>query len=377
MSHTILPRGVTRVLTLSLCLLPACSVSPARTIPKLPGPETRNGTAEVALAVAGPQDRQERQEREQKRQARERRRQADRDRRARSEAAHRDHRDDPDWPQDRRGRTRSRDQDRRKGDRDRAREHRDRDREHRDRHERNRDRRKRGRDRGPAETGRTYLLFSWADGDYDYKDGRGVQDNSARVYRLRTGATNRRGTGGGLDIKFDDVRHDAYSGSVLATGLEQLDIYPFFTRRLGEGRVHIPLRFGPYYNVLTASRRATGRETYYDNFGLRLEFEPTFNLMQGRKTTLQIYAALSAGAHVTYIDDELTGENYRSDGTTLGFEPGIRLMRKNLILSASYHVRESTIGESSRERDRNGVARKLPRVETELQGFMFTVGFRF
>ena len=89
------------------------------------------------------------------------------------------------------------------------------------------------------------------------------------------------------------------------------------------------------------------------------------------------YVTLSAGAHYTYIDDEITRRNYTSQGTTLGVEPGLRLVVGRAIIGASYHLNETSIGQSNRERDRNGVVRQLPHTETEFKGFMFTVGFRF
>jgi hypothetical protein len=364
---------VTRIAPLSLCLLPACGVSPDRAVSMAPELQVAVFAEEGSLASAAPQSRQEkarkreqeksRQDREkarraQDRKAREARRRQDRERREIEAKKDQARRGDPDWPQGRRVRE-TQDRDRR--DRGRGRD------------------RDRDRDRAPrgSRSGRTYMLFTWAGGDYDFKDGRGVQDNAAEVFRFRTGATNSRGTGGGVDIKLYDAKHDAYAGTTMSTGLDQLDVYPFFTRRNGRGRFHNTLRIGPYYSLLSAEQNATGRYTSYNNFGLRVELEPTLNLIQRPGATLQAYTTLSAGAHFTYIDDEVTRENYTSQGTVLSVEPGLRLVMKNVVLSASYHLNETSIRESSRERNRNGIARELPRVETEFKGFMFTFGFRF
>lgn len=321
---------VPSIILLSLCLLPACGVGPERAVTKAPDFQVAVLTDESV--DASPQNK-ESQEREAK-QRKERRKQ-DRERRTQEAKKDQDRRDDPDWPRNR--------------DRD------DRDSNHR----------------------RAWALLSWAGGDYDFKDARGVDDNGAEVFRFRTGATNSRGTGAGVDLKIYDAKHNAYRNTAGSTGLNQPDVFMFFTKRIGKGQFQGPFRIGPYYSLISAEQNSTGNYTSYNNIGVRLELEPTLTIFDRDNFTLKAYVTLSAGAHYTYIDDEITRNNYTSQGTTLGIEPGLRLVVGNTIFGASYHLNETSVGQSSRERGQNGVVRQLPRTETEFKGFMFTVGFRF
>lgn len=336
----------------ALLALPACAVQPpSRTgfVYEMPGDSFGD---------------QEHQDRDQDRVARERRRARERAERARrredEQQRDRDHNhehrsdgdhdrrhdqdrgDNPDWPrqdkQDRRRRPQRRHHDKR-----------------------------RGRHRS------VYALFSYSDGDLELMDrSLGIDENPAELFRFRTGAEGRNGTGGGVDVKYFRPETDLFDGSTQRRDLGHADIHGFVSGRAGDGRFRVPIRFGPYYNGLFTERTATRQAANYHSIGLRLELAPEFALFRRHDRELAVFANLSAGAHLTAIDHEATDEEYGSSGTTIGFEPGVRYRSGNLELSASYSAFETNIGQSDPER---GVA--LPRVETEFTGVVFTLGFRF
>jgi hypothetical protein len=85
-----------------------------------------------------------------------------------------------------------------------------------------------------------------------------------------------------------------------------------------------------------------------------------------------MFSRLSAGIHLTTIDDEFTDEEYDSEGHTLGFEAGIRLVFDPVSVSASYIFHETTIRQSNTE---FGIA--IPRLETEFTGVQVSIGVKF
>jgi len=313
-------------------------------------PELQVVTIDDENAGVTPQDREKREANEsqsKERTAREKRRAAerqerdslrkqDRARREQDRKRDQDRRDDPDWPQRRRVRG------------------------------------QRQRDTRGLKQYHSYALLSWAGGDYDFKDGRGFFDNTGNVFRFRTGARNRDGTGGGLDLKFYDPKHDLYEQTPGQTGLEQLDVYMFVATRVGDGPLRMPIRFGPYYDLIPTEQNSTSDYTRFYSLGVRLELEPQFMFIRRRGTTVSLYANFSVGGHVTRIDDEITDDDYHSVGTTIGFEPGIRLIKDEFELSLSYHSWDTAVRKSNYE---NNFA--IPRTETEFRGFQLTVGWHF
>ena len=218
-----------------------------------------------------------------------------------------------------------------------------------------------------------YGMFSGGVGDYDFDDDvYGHDDNTATLARMRFGAGNRHGNGGGVDLKFLFPDDNPYENTAVELDVSQFDMFFFFMHQASAGRFRMPLRVGPYVSGVNTELNSNGANTDYTNFGVRLEIEPEVVLMDSEGMGLSVVTLFSLGGHATYIDDDLTNDEYHSSGWTFNAEAGLRMRIGNIAVGSSFIYNEMTIDQSDRE---NGF--RIPRLETEFTGVQFTVGVRF
>ena len=218
-----------------------------------------------------------------------------------------------------------------------------------------------------------YGMFSAAVGDYDFDDDfYGHDDNSANMARLRFGGGDRRGNGGGVDFKFLVPDDDPYENTAVELDTSQFDFFFFFMHHASASRFRMPLRVGPYLSSVFTELNSNGDDTDYTNIGVRLEIEPEVVLMDTGELELSLVTLFSIGGHATFIDDDVSDQEYLSSGGTFNAEAGVRMRIGDIAVGSSFVFNKMTIDQSDPE---NGV--RIPRLETEFTGVQFTVGVRF
>ena len=220
---------------------------------------------------------------------------------------------------------------------------------------------------------RFYALISTALGEYDYDDeGFGLDDTDARMHRFSLGGGNRRGRGAGMDLKVIIPDDDLYRGTAQAADVQNFDLFFFFMSHTAQGRFRMPLRVGPYLNRVDTDFLGTNQETDYINMGFRVNFDPEVILYESDEAELSLVSSFSGGLHATFIDDDLTNDEFSSSGTTLGAEFGVRATLGQVQLSTGIIYNTLVVHES----DPEGGTR-IPRLDTDFTGIQFSLGVRF
>jgi hypothetical protein len=239
------------------------------------------------------------------------------------------------------------------------------------------------RRRQPASTSRSprtrgYVTVSTAFGDFEFKDDvLGKDDSRAYMQRIEGGVMTPRGIGGGGEFKVFVPHDDFYERTVSRTEAAQVEFYGYFqadpSAHATDGRFRMPMRIGPYFSNVAAEFTVSGDDTDYSSFGLRAELLPELVLSPPHQDfEASLVGRLSAGTHSTSIDDESTDEVYWSSGYSLGVEVGFRVVIGPISLSTAYIHHTSTVRESDTERNLF-----IPRLETDFEGVLFSVGASF
>ncbi len=217
-------------------------------------------------------------------------------------------------------------------------------------------------------------MLSVAGGDYEFRETElGKDESTANMVRLRAAGADEDGLGGGIDVKVFMTGNDFYDNTASVVNLNHSDFFVYLLTHASSGEVRIPVRIGTYLSAMGAEFEAlSAAETEYSSVGIRVEIEPEVVVIEDDEFEASIFSQLSAGIHLTTIDDEFTGGEFESEGHTLGFEVGIRLVLDPVSVSASYIFHETTIRQSSTEFDI-----VIPRLETEFTGVQVSMGVKF
>ena len=218
-----------------------------------------------------------------------------------------------------------------------------------------------------------YLLLSTAVGEYNYDDeGFGLDDTDARLHRFSLGGGNNHGRGAGIDLKFIVPDDDLYRGTAQAADVQNFDLFLFFMSHTAQGSFRMPLRIGPYLNRVDTEFLATNQQTDYINMGVRVNFDPEVVLYESHEAEISLISSFSGGLHMTFIDDDLTNDEFSSSGTTLGAELGVRATLGQIQLSTGIIYNNLIVHESD-----PGLGTRIPRLDTDFTGIQFSMGVRF
>lgn len=196
-------------------------------------------------------------------------------------------------------------------------------------------------------------------GRLDFDAAGSSLDGDSEFVVLRAGIGSLPGTdGGGLALEFFASDDDLFAGRSMDSGngvrgaaarALGLDVFPHWTVQLGRDRdldtrdpvVAVPLRIGPFVDAFDLDHRAVDVERRWYGFGGRAELEPTWRLVGGAGTRLELVGLLGADLGVArFTESYLLGSSSDATSRWMGeVGAGVRLHGERMSVELGYRYR--------------------------------------
>ena len=222
--------------------------------------------------------------------------------------------------------------------------------------------------------------------DFEHREtdasGRRTLDDetTARIFRLE-GERVRRSTGGGASIEVISVNDDLHSNAagINSSDTKSIDFYAHVTVRPVARMFRMPIRIGPYLNILKQDTDGSDPDDIdYYSLGIRAEIEPEIDLVRTRNHSLSLFFNGHAQAGATTIDyrTRQVDDEFQTSNWGVGIKTGLRVSMRRLHFQLAYLYSRRTFEESDEELV-NGNFLTLNEAEFMQDGFMLSMGFRW
>lgn len=230
--------------------------------------------------------------------------------------------------------------------------------------------------RNPVFTGQVTL----GGGRYEHDiDGGGDDRTRAGYFALMLEGGSRDGFGGGVRIESVSSDDDLFEGSGTSSQATGVDIAPYFLwRAVDTGRFRMPVRVGPWINVLQLDEESSDDQVTWVTVGLRAAVAPEVALLTRRNFALSIASEISLAAGGTAIEVESGNDDQTFDSSAgaFGFELGPRFRWSHFYAGFSYVHRSLSVDESDTE-NLGGVPTVVREFDNSFDGLVVSFGGGF